>query len=84
MSVIKPQLCDWLFYAWTHLNERKTMNCKGWEKTCLLQNFNLDFQMEALGMNMTKALFSSNLTQEIEICDPINLDDSDLDIEKTT
>jgi hypothetical protein len=84
MSMIKPHLCAWLFYAWTQFNERKTMICKGWEKTCLLQSFNLDFQMEALRVNMTKALFSSNLTQEIEICDPIHPDDNDLDIEEDT
>jgi hypothetical protein len=54
---------------------------KGWEKTGLFQSFNLYFQMEALGVNTTKALLSSNLTQEIKICDPIDLDDSDLDIE---
>jgi hypothetical protein len=60
------------------------MICKGWEKTCLLQSFNLDFQMEALGVNTIKTLLSSNLTQEIKICDPIDLDDNDLDIEEDT
>ncbi len=35
-------------------------------------------------MNTTKTLFSSNLTQEIEICDPIDPDDSDLDLKKNT
>jgi len=60
------------------------MICKGWEKTCLLQSFNLDFQMEALGVNTIKVLFSSNFTQEIEICDLIDRNDSDLDIEEDT
>jgi len=84
MSMIKPHLCVWLFYAWTQFNKRNTMIRKGWEKTCLLQSFNLDFQMEALGVNTTKVLFSSNFTQEIEICDLIDRNDSDLDIEEDT
>ncbi len=33
---------------------------------------------------MTKVLFSSKLTKEIEICDPIDPNDSDLDIEEDT
>jgi len=35
-------------------------------------------------VNAIKTLFSLNLTQEIEICDPIDLDDSDLDLKKDT
>jgi hypothetical protein len=38
MSMIKTHLCVWLFYAWTELNKRKTMICKGWEKTSLFQS----------------------------------------------
>jgi len=33
-------------------------------------------------VNATKTLFSSNPTQEIKICDPIDLDDSDIDLKK--
>jgi hypothetical protein len=84
MLVLKPHLCAWFFYAWTQLNERKTMICKGWEKISLLQSFNLDFQMETYGVNATKTLFSSNFTQEIDICDPIDLDDNDLDLKENT
>jgi hypothetical protein len=35
-------------------------------------------------VNVTKTLFSSNLIQEIEICDPIDLDDNDLDLKEDT
>jgi hypothetical protein len=34
----------------------------GWEKTSLVQSFNLDFHMEASKVNATKKLFSSNHT----------------------
>ncbi len=34
-----------------HNPERKAIICKGWEKASLLQSFNPNFQMEALGMN---------------------------------
>jgi hypothetical protein len=67
MLVIKPHLCAWLFYASTQFNEKKAMICKGWEKIDLFQNFNPNFQMEALGMNGTKVLFSLNLTHELEV-----------------
>jgi hypothetical protein len=51
MLVIKFHLCACLFCAWTQSNERKAIICKGWEKASLLQSFNPNFQMEALGMN---------------------------------
>ncbi len=35
-------------------------------------------------MNVTKTLFSSNLTQEIKIFYPIDLDDNDLDLIENT
>ncbi len=30
MSIIKPKLCEWLFFAWTQMCKRKEMICKGW------------------------------------------------------
>lgn len=38
--------------------------------------------METLGMNVIKALFSSYHIKEIETCDPIELDDNDLNHKK--
>ncbi len=72
MLVIKTHLCVGLFYAWTQLNERKAMIYKGWKKTSLFQSFNPYFQLEVLGVNVTKLSFSSNLTEKIDICDPID------------
>jgi hypothetical protein len=52
---------------------------KGWVQTSLLRNFVLDFQIEALGRNATKSLFSSNLTKEAKIGNPNGQEDGDLD-----
>jgi hypothetical protein len=37
--------------------------------------------MEALGVNVTKSLFSSDLTKEAKIEDPNGQEDSDLDLD---
>jgi hypothetical protein len=65
-------------------NKRKAMICKGWEKTSLFQNFNPYFQMEVLGVNAIKFSFSSNLTQEIDTCDPIDFNYNYPNCEKDT
>ncbi len=61
MLVIKSHLCACLFCAWAQSNKRKTIICKGWEKTSLLQSFNLNFQMEALGMNELLNFYSHQI-----------------------
>ncbi len=63
MSTIKPKLCELLFHAWIQMCEMKEMICEGWGKTCLLWNFIPNFQMETLGINATKSLFSLYLTK---------------------
>jgi hypothetical protein len=54
---------------------------KGWGQTCLLWSFIPNFQMEALGVNATKLLFSLDLTKEVDIEDPNGQEDSDLDLD---
>jgi hypothetical protein len=43
MPTIKLHLCAWLFYAWTQLQQRRKMICKGWNKTCLQWSFDIIF-----------------------------------------
>jgi hypothetical protein len=57
--------------------ERNDLQWVGTNKLTL--DFILDLQMEALWINTTKSLFSSNLTKEVEIEDPNGQEDSDLD-----
>jgi hypothetical protein len=54
---------------------------KRWGHIGLLWSFIPNFHMEALGVNATKSLFSSNLTKEVEIEDPKGQEDSDLDLD---
>jgi hypothetical protein len=81
MSTIKPKLCGWLFHAWTQICKREKMIHKGWAYIGLLQSFILDFQMEALRINATKSLFSSNLTKGAKIEYPNQQEDGDLDLD---
>ncbi len=43
---------------------------KGWGQTSLLRSVILHFQTDALGINATKSLFSSDLTKEAKIENP--------------
>ncbi len=52
-----------------------------WGKTCLFQKFISYFWTEALRINATKFLLSSDLTKEAEIEDPNGQVDSDLDMD---
>ncbi len=54
---------------------------KGWGHIGLLWSFIPYFQMESLIINVTKSLFSSNLTKEAKIEDPNHQEDSDLDMD---
>jgi hypothetical protein len=46
-----------------------------------LWSFIPNFQMEALGVNVTKYLFSLDLTREVKIENPNNQEDNDLDLD---
>jgi hypothetical protein len=81
MLAIKPKFCGWFFHTWTQIYKRKEMTYKGWRHTGLLSSFIPTFQTEALGVNATKFLFSSNLTKEAKIEDPNGHEDSDLDLD---
>jgi len=41
--------------------KKKTIICKDWEKTSLLQSFNPNFQIEALGMNELLNFYSHQI-----------------------
>ncbi len=81
MSTIKPKLNGWLFHARTQICKRKEMIHKGWEHRGLFWIFIIDFQMEALRINATKSLFSSDLTKEAKIENPNGQEDNDLDLD---
>jgi hypothetical protein len=61
MLVIKSHLFACLFCTWTQSNKRKAIICKGWKKTSLLQSFNPNFQMEALGTNELLNFYSHQI-----------------------
>jgi hypothetical protein len=79
MLAIKPM---WLVVSCMDINlqeERNDSQRVGIDN--LLRSFIPNFQMEALGVNATKSLFSSDLTKEVEIEDPSDLD---LNLEEDT
>jgi len=66
MSIMKPNLCVWLFHAWIHVKNMNEMMCKGWEKIGLLKSFKMQFQLEAMEVNAITPLFSITFNSEFK------------------
>jgi hypothetical protein len=81
---MKPNLCAQLFHAWIHVKNMNEMICKTWEKTRLLRNFNMQFQLEAMEVNAITPLFlvafNSKFKQHEEEVNVIDVQDSILEI----
>jgi len=79
MSIMKPNLCAWLFHAWIHLKNMNEMICKGWGKIRLLKSFNMQFELTAMEVNAITPLFSvtfnSTFKQHKEEVDAIDQED---------
>jgi hypothetical protein len=79
MSILKPNICAWLFQAWIHVKNMSEMISKSWEKMGLLRSFNMEFQLQAMEINTTTPLFS--ITFNLERKHQEKEDDHDLDPE---
>ncbi len=66
MSIMKPNLCAWLFHAWIHVKNINEMICKGWEKIGLLRSFNMQFQLEAMEVNAITPLFLATFNSKFK------------------
>jgi len=66
MSILKPNLCAWLFHAWEHVKNMDNMIYKRWENTWFLRNFNEIFLLEAIEVNVGTPLFLVNFDYEIK------------------
>jgi hypothetical protein len=81
---MKPNLCARLFHAWIHVKNMNEIICKTWEKTRLLRNFNMQFQLEAMEVNAITPLFlvafNSEFKQHEEEVNVIDVQDSILEI----
>jgi hypothetical protein len=81
---MKPNVCARLFHAWIHVKNMNEMICKALEKTRLLRNFNMQFQLEAMEVNAITPLFlvafNSKFKQHEEEVNAIDAKDSILEV----
>ena len=79
LSIMKPQLCGWLYKAWKHIDKKELIQV-GWEKCGITRAFDSPFQAQALQENMTTPLFRDNIEGK-----EAHVDDEEVeDIEPTT
>jgi hypothetical protein len=76
MSILKPQICGWLFTTWHHLTIKSDMVEKKWKHIGLLQAFETNFQKEAMIDNIKTPLFKST-EEDTEIETINNIEDED-------
>jgi hypothetical protein len=79
--MIKLKLCGWLSHEWTQICEKKELICKRCEKINLFWSFNPYFQMETLGINIIKSLFSWNMTNKMKFEITIDHYNNDLNLD---
>jgi hypothetical protein len=77
MSILKPNICAWLFQAWIHVKNMSKIISECWEKMGLLRSFNMEFQLQAMEVNTATPLFS--ITFNLKRKHQEKEDDHDLD-----
>jgi hypothetical protein len=80
MTILKPQLCTWLYVAWQSSATKTAMIKKCWEKCGLLQALEAVFQILAMEANATTSLFSTDHSK-VEIDD--DQEEVEVDLKET-